>query len=205
MVLGYIVSEEKINIDNFKLSSSLPEVEELPKIIIGREFSKKLNIKTSLLDKKINSNTFWTYSKKEKKSEYTEDIEKFKKFCIENFLKKISYYYIDPFSLKYSQIKKIVTKFKNNNIGVFYINSDMCYIYFDKIIFGLHLDTISYFGITKNKIIKWLTSNNFSLLSGGEIFNKCMENSQKINNVKVLPYLYYLEKYDKQNFIGDIP
>lgn len=204
MILGYIVSKDKIKIENFKCIDSLPSDNDIPKIIIGREFSKELNVKTSVLDKKIDKNSFWTYSQKEKKSEYLEDIEKFKIFCIDNFLKKINYFYIDPFSLKYSQVKKIIKKFKDNKLGLFYFNSDMCYIYLDKIIFGIHWETIQYVGISKNKIIEWLKSNNFSILSKDEIFNKCMEDSQKLNNAKILPYLYYTRIYDKQDFVGDL-
>jgi len=204
MVLGYIVSENKIKIDNFKNIDSLPNDNSLPKIVVGREFSKKLNLKTSVLDKKVNNNTFWTYSQEEKKSEYVEDIEKFKKFCIDNFLKKITYFFIDPFSLKYSQVKKIIKKFKDYGSGLVYFNSSMCYIYLDKIIFGIHWETIEFMGITKNKIIEWLKSNNFSILSKDEIFNKCMEDSQKLNNIKILPYLYYTRIYDKQDFVGNL-
>lgn len=204
MTLGYIISENKIKIDSFKNDDSLPDNDDLPKIIIGREFSKKLNLKSSILDKKINSNTFWTYSQKEKKSEYVEDIEKFKRFCIDNFLKKINYFFIDPFSLKFSQIKKIIKKFKDSKSGLVYFNSSMCYIYLDKIIFGIHWETIEFLGISKNKIIDWFKRNNFSILGKDEIFNKCMEDSQKLNNIKILPYLYYTRIYDKQDLVGNL-
>lgn len=204
MTLGYIISDDKIKVDTFKNINFLPENNELPILIVGREFSKKLNIKASILNKKIDNNTFWTYSQKEKKSEYLEDIEKFKRFCIDNFLKKINYFYIDPFNLKYSQLKKIIKKFKENKSKVFYYNSDMCYIYFDEIIFGIHWETIEYFGIDKSKIIEWLKLNYFSALPKDEIFNKCMEDTQKLNNVKILPYLYYTKIYDKQDFVGNL-
>lgn len=204
MILGYILSEEKIDIDNFINLKTLSNENDLPKIIVGREFSKKLNIKTSLLDKKISKNTFWTYTKKEKKSEHLEDIEKFKRFCIDNFLKKITYYYIDPFSLSYTQLKKIILKFKGNKFGLFYFNSNMCYIFFDNILFGINWESMEYVGISKNKIIEWLKSNNFSTLPEDEIFNKCVGESEKLDNIKILPYLYYTKKYDKQDLVGNI-
>ena len=58
MKLGYIVSENNIKLDNFITINSLPSDNDLPVLIVGREFSKKLNVKTSILKKKIDSNTF---------------------------------------------------------------------------------------------------------------------------------------------------
>jgi hypothetical protein len=120
MKLGYIVSDNNIKLDNFITINSLPSDNDLPVLIVGREFSKKLNVKTSILKKKIDSNTFWTYSSKEKKSEYTDDIELFKNFCITKFLNGIKYYYIDPFSMNMSSMKRMVSKIKELKSGLIY-------------------------------------------------------------------------------------
>lgn len=203
MKLGYIVSEDNIIIDNFTTINSLPTDNELPVLIVGREFSKKLNIKTSILKKKIDTNTFWTYSSKEKKSEYTDDIESFKTFCITKFLNGIKYYYIDPFSMNMSSMKRLINKVKELKSGLIYDNKDMCYILFNGSIFGLHWDTLEYVGIYKTKIFKYLKNNNFNVLPKDEIFNICIDETKKLNNIKVLPYLYQLRVYDGQDSVGN--
>ena len=65
MILGYIVSKDKIKIENFKCIDSLPSDNDIPKIIIGREFSKELNVKTSVLVKKIDKNITASNSSRE--------------------------------------------------------------------------------------------------------------------------------------------
>lgn len=203
MKLGYILSENNIKLDNFITINSLPSDNDLPVLIVGREFSKKLNVKTSILKKKIDSNTFWTYSSKEKKSEYTDDIEFFKNFCITKFLNGIKYYYIDPFSMNMSSMKRMVSKIKELKSGLIYDNKDMGYILFNDTIFGLHWKTLEYVGISKEKIFKYLKNNNFNVLPKDEIFNICIDETKKLNNIKVLPYLYKLRVYDGQNIVGN--
>jgi hypothetical protein len=204
MLLGYIVSNEKIKLDNFEVVKTLPSDTNLPKLIVGLDFIRKSDIKISILNKNVSKNCFWTYSSKEKKSDYLEDLEKFKKHCTDNFLKNIKYFYIDPFNLKFSQVKKIINKFNKNTDGLFYYDSTMCYIYFDGIIFGLHWDSLEYFNIKKNKVIDYIKSKKFNTLPKDNIFNECMIESKDFNNKKIIPYLYYIKKYDKQNIIGNI-
>jgi hypothetical protein len=204
MLLGYIVSEEKIKLDNFIVVNSIPQDSELPKLIVGLDFIKRSNIKVSILNKNVSKNCFWTYSSKEKKSDYLEDLENFKNYCLNNFLKDIVYYYIDPFSLKFSQIKKIINKVKKNGIKLFYSDEKMCYIFVDKVTLGLNWEVLNYFNIEKNKILNYIEKNNFCHLPNDEIFNECMVESNKHNDKKIIPYLYYLKKYGEQNIISDI-
>ena len=198
MVLGYLISEKKIDLKGFRVINSLEQInDELPKLIIGRDFSKKLNVKISILNKKINKNTFWTYSNVEKKSEYNDDLESFKKFCINSFINRIKYYYIDPFQLKYSHIKRLINKLNQVEKGLMYVDDKMCYFLMDDVTYGLHLETLNYIGIEKDKILSYLKSNNFRILPKDEIFNECMEQIENTECIRVLPYLYHLKLYER--------
>jgi hypothetical protein len=197
MIFGTIISENKVDIVNYNNTDKLDLSDNsLPKLIIGKEFTKKLGLKISILNKSINKNTFWTFSEKERKSEFNDDIELFKKHCLDNFLKNITYHYLDPFQLKFSSTKKIFQKIKTSDGGLYYVTDKMCYIFFDNITLGVHKETIEYVGIDFNKIIKLLELNKFSTLPKDKIFNECMGMIND-NNTKVLPFLYYHKKYDK--------
>jgi hypothetical protein len=80
----------------------------------------------------------------------------------------------------------------------------MCYIFFDGITIGINWSTLDYFNIDKNKILNHLKMNNFCNLPKDEIFNECMVESNKNNDKKIIPYLYYLKKYGEQNIISNI-
>jgi hypothetical protein len=205
MKIGYIISETTIDLKNFENLKSLDNInDDLPKLIVGREYSKKLNIKTSLLNKVINKNTFWTFSQDEKKSEYKDDIESFKNLCYQTFMKSIPYFNLDPFSLNYTQTKRLILKVKELKNGLIYDEGKMCYIYFNKVIFGIHWETFEYIGLSREKIIKYLKTNNFIILPKNEIFNECMEESKILNDKKIIPYLYYLKENDEKNIVGDV-
>lgn len=200
MVLGYIISKEKIEVENFINLDSLKDIDdELPRLIVGREFSKTLGLNPSILNKKMGKYSYWTYSPTEKKSEYTDDLELFKKMSIDLFLSKVKYFYIDPFNLTLTQIKRLITKVNGVTNGLIYSDTKMCYIFYDDMTYGINWDVMEYLGIEKQRLIKYLKGKNFKILQKDEIFNKCMFET---NNNKVLPYLYYLKFYDQQDLIS---
>lgn len=198
MLLGYIISENKIELNNFKNLNYLESTDDsLPKLFVGKEFTKNLGVKISILNKKISKNSFWTYSSKEKKSEFNDDLDAFKKHCLSSLLNNIKYFYIDPYQINFTYFKKLMNKIKSVNDGIFFETDKMCYIYFDELTMGVNYDSLEYMGIKKDKVIKLLLSNNFKTLPKDEIFIECMEIVKKIDNIKVLPFLYYHKKYDK--------
>jgi hypothetical protein len=200
MVLGYIISEEKIEVENFINLNSLIDIDdELPRLIVGREFGKTLGLKPSILNKKMSKYSYWTYSPTEKKSEYTDDLELFKKISIDLFLNKVKYFYIDPFNLTLTQIKRLITKVNGVTNGLIYYDNKMCYVFYDSMTYGINWDVMEYLGIEKQRLIKYLKDKNFKILLKDEIFNKCMFET---NNIKVLPYLHYLKTYDQQDLIS---
>jgi hypothetical protein len=198
MIIGNIVYENELKFDDFKQVDSINSIENsLPKLIVGKEYCKKMGFKISILNKKIDKNTFWTFSPEERKSEFNDDFQSFKKHCLNVFLNNIEYYYIDPFQLKYSSAKKIINKIKTNTDGLYYIKNKMCYIYFNNITLGINFEVLEYIGIQEKKIINHLESNKFKTLLIDKIFNECTEMVNETNNIKVLPYLYYHKKNDK--------
>lgn len=200
MVLGYIISEGKIDVENFINLNSLIDIDdELPRLIVGREFGKTLGLKPSILNKKMGKYSYWTYSPSEKKSEYTDDLELFKKTSIELFLSKVKYFYIDPFNLTLTQIKRLIGKVNEVTNGLVYYETKMCYIFYDGMTYGINWDVMEYLGIGKQRLINYLKDKNFKILLKDEIFNKCMFET---NNIKVLPYLHYLKTYDQQDLIS---
>jgi hypothetical protein len=74
MNVGNIVTNsKKIDFENFKICRKIDNIDrDLPTLIIGWENVKKIyGERVSILHKRIDTFTFWTFSSKERKSEYT--------------------------------------------------------------------------------------------------------------------------------------
>lgn len=163
MILGYIVTEKKVkNID-----SSVAQVSKLeeadatkPILLVGWKKAKKHSNYSSILERQIGENLYWTFNKSESRSDFEEDLEKFYNIIYNNILNNIIYYYIDIFKLKYNKIKKIYNIILSNNKYNIYISKNIVYIPFDcNKILGLSLDILEYCGIKREKVLNIIKSN----------------------------------------------
>ena len=79
MILGYIVTEKKVkNID-----SSVAQVSKLeeadatkPILLVGWKKAKKHSNYSSILERQIGENLYWTFNKSESRSDFEEDLER---------------------------------------------------------------------------------------------------------------------------------
>ena len=193
MLVGNIVISSKIIEDNFKICKELDDVDSsLPTLIVGWNKVKELfGDKVSILHKQIDDDNYWTFSEKERKIDYENDVSQFKKLCYDSFGDEVIYVYIDILHNKLSIIKKILNKIYKLEESFSYVNNkNMLYIYGDDIIFGMDLNIIEFIGIEKDKILSRVNALPNSVLIENEIFNKCKEFMKKINNKdKLVPYI----------------
>jgi tetrahydromethanopterin S-methyltransferase subunit G len=86
-MIGNILIDNKLKVDdNFNVVDSFDElIEGIPTLIIGLDNANKLNKKLNYVDRKIDNNTFWTFSKSEKRMLFEDDIFYF----IENSYKSL--------------------------------------------------------------------------------------------------------------------
>lgn len=164
-----VVNNQKYKVDDcFKKCLSMSEIDNtLPTLIIGLENARKNIADFSILTREYdNGMLWWTLSKTEKRTDYDTNITDFYNYCITNIVSNISFKNIDIYNLKYSDIKKCLSFFNNNMEKYYYVdNGKYIFIYVRqnidnrKIIYGLSLNTIAFFGIQKDKIISILEKN----------------------------------------------
>ena len=164
MILGYIVCDKKIkNLDGFVVQVddiSLADTAK-PILIVGWKNAKQDPRYKSILDKQLDENVFWTFSRTESRSDFEEDLKLYYSYIYNNILNNIIYNNINIFKLKYNKIKKLFNILKNKNI---YLSNNMLYIPHEGRILGLSISILEYCGIKKEKIlekIKKLNSNIF--------------------------------------------
>ena len=208
MIVGNIITKEKIKKENFNIFNTLNEVKnDLPTLIIGWGITKEIyGDKVSILHKKIDDNIYWTFDSKERKVDLETDFINFENYCYNIIGKNIPYIFVDVIHDKKRKIKKIINKINSLQKPISYLTkNNMLYIYGDNLIFGIDLNILGYIGIKKEKIISRINPLVEGTLSENEIFNKCKEIAGKINNGdKMIPYIYENGKQCKDNDISVI-
>lgn len=161
--IGYIVTKNKIEnvLSCIKVVSSYRSIEDKSKpiLIIGLEEAKKHASSFSILEKQIGENMFWTFGKREKRTDYEKDIEKFQEFVLKCALNEIKYFYLNVLTIKYEKIKKLLRIIRNNDLKIFYVDKKMIYMFYNDYILGLSVDIIEYLGVRKRKVLDMLHKN----------------------------------------------
>lgn len=163
-ILGYIVTEHKMKgIESFVEQVSSIELADSTKpiLLISWKNAKKHPKYTNILDRKLDNNLFWTFSKSENRSDFERDLEKFYAYIFTNISETVTYYYVNILKLRYTKIKKLYNIINSNIDKNIYINNRMVYIPFqsDKIL-GLSLQIMSYCGIKQSKILSRIFNNS---------------------------------------------
>lgn len=164
MILGYIVTDRKMKgIDGFveqvndiKLADATK-----PILIIGWKRAKQDSRYVSIIEKKLDEDVFWTFSKTENRVSFEEDLKSFYNYIYNKILNNIIYNNINIFKLKYNKIKKLYNIIKDKTI---YLSKDMLYIPYEGRILGLSLSLLEYVHIPKEKVLNRLRVLNVKLI-----------------------------------------
>jgi hypothetical protein len=197
MYIGNIITSSKIEDENFKVCRKLETIDgSLPTLIVGWDKTKEIyGDKVSILHKKIDEKTNWTFSTKERKVDYDKDIKSFMSNCYSNIGKDINYVYIDIIHDSKKKIKKIIKKiYSLKNPKVYNHLNRMIYIYGENIVFGVDIEVLNYIGIDYKKVLDKLSKISNCLFIDEKIFNIYKSIINKINGkVRLIPYIYELE------------
>jgi hypothetical protein len=165
---------------------------DIPTLIIGWGYTKKMYPEANILDWKINDNIFWTYGKREKRNKYEENIDKFKKLSINKFIKSVKYQYYNLLTISEEEKRYIISLLCRDYKTHIYINCDMVYIFDDEnnIVIGFSLRDIDYINNSRKKMFNIILRNkNNNVIDIKDTLSYDMKIS--LNECKyVIPYLY---------------
>lgn len=149
--------------DLIKLCSGYVHTDKsIPTLIVGIENAKQYvfekygnNQTIDFMFRQIDENTFWTFSTMEKRSENETDVEKFKKYIIEELKKRVSYTFLNILTFSKDRVK-VFLHFLDLGISdiCYYVTDRMLYISFEDKVLGVSFDDCEYIGVKKEKIIK---------------------------------------------------
>lgn len=199
--IGQICTDAKFDcIDFFKVLSDFDKIDvTIPTLIVGWQKAQKIfGTQVNILNKKINDNVFWTFSKMEKRIDYENDIIYFYNLCVDKIKKDVKYTYMNILTMKYSRIKDFIRFIENSEKKVLFIDNNMIYIYVKHSVIGLSFNDFDYLNINKDKIIRKIKANgSIVLLQNDTFMSKRIK--QIINDKFLIPYFFYLSK---ENFFN---
>lgn len=187
--LGYVISDNIIKEKN-DFVGYVKDISEAdptkPILYIGYKKAKNVEGYKSILDKKINDKTFWTFKKTESRSDYEIDLEKFYIYIINNILYNINYYYINIIYIKYNKLKKLYNiLFNYTKQKYIYISKNMIYFQYEDNTYGISLNLLEYMGINQKKILQRIRSNRSNII--------IYDNNEKVH--KILKEIGYDNRY----------
>jgi len=202
MFLGNIISEQPIKQNGlFFITDNIENVNrDIPTLIIGWDFSKRIfsGAKLSILNKNIDKNTSWTFTKKEKRIDNEKDLNVFTKNSLKSIENRVKYHYINILTEKCSTVKNLIKKLTSGEVCYIYIHrNSFIYIYCGDVIIGLDLSSIDYLKIDRKKIYKILYRNENKVFFSDDFLSKEIKENIDNNN-RIIPYLYAI-KNDYRN------
>ena len=195
MFLGNIVSENPLNMNGlYNVTNSLDNiVSGVPTLIIGWDFTKRIYCenKPSILEKKINEHISWTFTKRERRVDYEQDLKNFISTCLNNINEKIKYKYINILTSKIGEIKNIIKILKNKELSYIYIrNNNFAYVLdVSDTIYGIDLNSIDFINIDRKKIYRSFYANGNKVYFNDENIPKDIKINITNKNIKITPYI----------------
>lgn len=203
IIVGNIVSNEEItgispNFNVLTMEEYLKaDSNDLPTLILGWELAKTNFDKASILKKKISEGLYWTFSTKEKRGVFEEDIKKFIKRSYDDYIKGVKHFNIDPILYKINSTDELIQKLDSLVNGFAYLYSDkVVYIYHNFNLFSIDLEQLDFIGFDREKVLG-------KIREGMKLFDKNEEkdfkNELKYLNIKYIPYLMFKDATKNTN------
>lgn len=197
-MIGNIVTLDKIKVDdNFNVVNSFNEViEGIPTLVVGTNSANDSYGNLNYIDRKIDDLNYWTFSKKEKRGLFEEDLFYFIENSYKNLTNRLEYIFVDVILFDDEKIKKIFDKIESYKDNISFLTDKMLYIYSDKYIFGIDLRQIEYIRGDIDKFIKKIKRFSKDFLSNNEILIEYKNNLGMLEDeLKYIPVLYSMRRY----------
>ena len=198
--IGRIITSTKIeDVSEFievtpDSSSIINNETKVPTLIIGYKNAVKLCGSVKITDKKIGKNLYWTFSKRERRSDYIDDLGAFYEEVSRFATSCCKYEYIDPITWDAETKNRFANIISGIHRKVVYSTESMYYIYYphDGKTYGISKGILKYLGKSDGYFEEWLAKKS---VSSTVITETDSEYIKIAKNKFVVPLLYYLRSF----------
>lgn len=196
--IGRIITSGKIEdvsefIEVTKDASSVTGREaKIPTLIVGYKNAKEICGDVKILNKKIGKNLYWTFSKRERRTDYEEDLKNFQDTVSDFVSKFCSYEYIDVMTISDERRKEFNDAISDNHVKVAFVTNTMYYIYHPvkNKTYGISKEVLKAVGSGEERMLKWFKNSSITVVSESEFSEAKLAKSKFVQ-----PLLYYLATF----------
>ena len=161
----------------------------IPTLVIGFDFTKSNYDDVNVIDKCLGNNVYWTFGNRERRDRYEVDLKWFVDMCIDTFVKKVKYKYLNILKEDTETIKDVMkTLFSNDSYS--FISFGMVYVYNNEndSVIGISIRDIEYCGGDAKKFISKLYKKTTVVTVDDSISYETKNILYK--NVHIIPYVF---------------
>ena len=166
-------------------------IDGIPTLIVGWERAKQLFPDASILNWKINDDTYWTYGKRVRRENNERDIKRFKELVINRAVKNIEYWFFNVLTADKEEKIRFNIILSDSRVKYALISNNMLYVYFPETseVTGVSLSDIEYSGMDSSKLLRKIKNNPAVKIVNERDFVS-FETRELIKNKKyMIPYL----------------
>lgn len=197
--IANIITKSKIELSCFfNISSSLEDVDvSIPTLIIGWKEVKEYFPEQDILNNKICDNIYWTFSKREKRHRFENDINNFIEIVNDFIEKNVNYRFFNYVLSNQTKRDNFISYINKGHHSIYY-NSRFIYIYdiSTSTTFGVSLKDLNFIGIKTKCFIDKLNVNNNNIITDNLNFIDNQSLHLIKDNIKIVPFLNYLKNED---------
>lgn len=163
LYLGNILTQESFSDNDYLniVSDKKDLIDGIPTLVIGWDFTVSLYPETSIIDWKIDDNTYWTFGKRERRDRYERDITNFKRLIFDAVEERVKYSFFNILVEDSDTKKDLISRLRDDSKKVALLSGSMVYIYISDIgeCIGISLEQIEYEGRSIKSFLGMLYNN----------------------------------------------
>ena len=195
MKIGNILSKDVVIAPKeFNIIGSLDDaIVGLPTLIVGYDYVNNNYPDFDITDISLGNNLYWTFKRTEKRDKYEEDLNWFIQKAYKNLVKEIIYIFVDPLQHQPKTLIKIIRKIYSLPNITTYVNDKMCYIYSEKLVFGIDLKLIKFVGLNLENVLQKIKKISGVFTTREDLLKEDRRVIQLLGNKDFyIPFLIYL-------------
>ena len=178
----------------FNLVESIDKVTPgLPTLIVGVDNATNFNENLSYLNRRLDADTFWTFTRKEKRELFEEDLFYFIEFAYHKMIRDIMFDFIDIILSDSKRINLAFNNIKEHDNVITFIHKKMVYSYLNDMIYGFDLRQVEYIGKSSREFLKKIKAISNVFLQDEKILIEYKKELYMFNDeIKYVPLIYFI-------------
>lgn len=170
----------------------------LPTLVIGVKKGTDCIEGLSLLQTRYDGDVWWTFSRRERRSDYDKVVSEFKRHALRNALDSVRYEYVDFVCYSTDRVKAFIRFMRGGDGKVVFLTrgSRFAFIYCPRysVVWGLSLSLCDYIGVDRHKVVRKIKQNSKNEIIAETSFIDSETRAILGNDTHLIPVIYDIKR-----------